>query len=121
MIKACLLGLLLAMLAAGSVRAQTPTGTLAGIVTDATGATVVGARVAGVGTTEAPGARVFGFNNDNWHENYGPCQRTCATFSISPASSSCRGGFRLASAFRRTARLRSRRSSETPTSTATGR
>src|SRR4029453_2517946 len=45
MTKACLHGLLLSMLAVGSVRAQTPTGTIAGIVTDATGAALVGARL----------------------------------------------------------------------------
>jgi len=32
----------------------------------------VGTNGTGVGTTEAPGGRVFGFNNDNWFENYGP-------------------------------------------------
>ena len=26
----------------------------------------------GTGTTEAPAGRIFGFNNDNWFENYGP-------------------------------------------------
>jgi hypothetical protein len=32
----------------------------------------VGSNGTGTGTTEAPGGRVFGFNNDNWLENYGP-------------------------------------------------
>jgi hypothetical protein len=45
MIKAWLHGLFLSMLAVGGVRAQTPTGTIAGVVTDATGAALSGARV----------------------------------------------------------------------------
>ncbi len=32
----------------------------------------VGTNGTGVGTSEAPGGRVFGFNNDDWFENYGP-------------------------------------------------
>jgi hypothetical protein len=32
----------------------------------------VGTNGTGTGTNEAPGGRVFGFNNDNWFENYGP-------------------------------------------------
>lgn len=32
----------------------------------------VGSNGTGVGTTENPGGRVFGFNNDDWSENYGP-------------------------------------------------
>ena len=32
----------------------------------------VGTNATGTGTSEAPGGRVFGFNNDNWFENYGP-------------------------------------------------
>ena len=32
----------------------------------------VGSNGTGTGTTEAPGGRVFGFNNDSWLENYGP-------------------------------------------------
>ena len=32
----------------------------------------VGTNGTGTGTTEAPAGRVFGFNNDNWFENYGP-------------------------------------------------
>ena len=32
----------------------------------------VGTNGTGTGTTEAPGGRVFGFNNDDWFENYGP-------------------------------------------------
>ena len=32
----------------------------------------VGSNGTGTGTAEAPGGRVFGFNNDNWFENYGP-------------------------------------------------
>ncbi len=32
----------------------------------------VGSNATGTGTSEAPGGRVFGFNNDNWFENYGP-------------------------------------------------
>ena len=32
----------------------------------------VGTNGTGTGTTENPGGRVFGFNNDNWFENYGP-------------------------------------------------
>jgi hypothetical protein len=31
----------------------------------------VGTNGTGTGTTEAPGGRVFGFNNDDWFENYG--------------------------------------------------
>lgn len=45
MIKASPLGLLLLMLALGSASAQTPTGTIAGFVTDRTGAALTGARV----------------------------------------------------------------------------
>ena len=32
----------------------------------------VGTNGTGVGTTEAPGGRALGFNNDDWFENYGP-------------------------------------------------
>jgi hypothetical protein len=32
----------------------------------------VGTNGTGTGTSENPGGRVFGFNNDNWLENYGP-------------------------------------------------
>jgi len=32
----------------------------------------VGSNGTGAGTMEASGGRVFGFNNDNWFENYGP-------------------------------------------------
>jgi hypothetical protein len=32
----------------------------------------VGSNGTGTGTSENPGGRVFGFNNDNWLENYGP-------------------------------------------------
>ena len=32
----------------------------------------VGTNGTGTGTSEAPGGRVFGFNNDDWFENYGP-------------------------------------------------
>jgi Carboxypeptidase regulatory-like domain len=32
----------------------------------------VGTNGTGTGTSEAPGRRVFGFNNDDWFENYGP-------------------------------------------------
>ena len=32
----------------------------------------VGTNGTGTGTAEATGGRVFGFNNDNWFENYGP-------------------------------------------------
>ncbi|HEX6730720.1 MAG TPA: hypothetical protein VF074_11935, partial [Pyrinomonadaceae bacterium] len=32
----------------------------------------VGTNGTGSGTTESAGGRVFGFNNDNWFENYGP-------------------------------------------------
>jgi hypothetical protein len=32
----------------------------------------VGTNGTGLGTSEAPGGRVFGFNNDDWFENYGP-------------------------------------------------
>jgi hypothetical protein len=32
----------------------------------------VGSNGTGVATSENPGGRVFGFNNDNWFENYGP-------------------------------------------------
>jgi hypothetical protein len=32
----------------------------------------VGSNGTGTGTSEAPGGRVFGFNNDDWFENYGP-------------------------------------------------
>jgi hypothetical protein len=32
----------------------------------------VGANGIGTGTSEASGGRVFGFNNDDWFENYGP-------------------------------------------------
>ena len=32
----------------------------------------VGSNGTGTGTTENPNDRVFGFNNDNWSENYGP-------------------------------------------------
>jgi hypothetical protein len=32
----------------------------------------VGTNSTGTGSTENPGGRVFGFNNDNWLENYGP-------------------------------------------------
>ena len=32
----------------------------------------VGTNATGTGTSEAPAGRVFGFNNDNWFENYGP-------------------------------------------------
>ena len=32
----------------------------------------VGSNGTGTGTTENPGGRVFGFNNDDWFENYGP-------------------------------------------------
>jgi hypothetical protein len=32
----------------------------------------VGSNGTGTGTTEAAGGRVFGFNNDDWFENYGP-------------------------------------------------
>jgi hypothetical protein len=32
----------------------------------------VGSNGTGTGTTEASGGRVFGFNNDDWFENYGP-------------------------------------------------
>ena len=32
----------------------------------------VGTNGTGTGTTEASGGRVFGFNNDNWFDNYGP-------------------------------------------------
>jgi len=32
----------------------------------------VGTNGTGVGTSEASGGRVFGFNNDDWFENYGP-------------------------------------------------
>ena len=32
----------------------------------------VGTNGTGVGTSEAPGGRVFGFNNNDWFENYGP-------------------------------------------------
>lgn len=32
----------------------------------------VGTNGTGTGTTENPGGRVFGFNNDDWFENYGP-------------------------------------------------
>jgi hypothetical protein len=32
----------------------------------------VGSNGTGTGTSENPGGRVFGFNNDNWFENYGP-------------------------------------------------
>jgi hypothetical protein len=32
----------------------------------------VGTNGTGTGTSEASGGRVFGFNNDNWFENYGP-------------------------------------------------
>jgi hypothetical protein len=32
----------------------------------------VGTNGTGTGTTEAAGGRVFGFNNDDWFENYGP-------------------------------------------------
>jgi hypothetical protein len=32
----------------------------------------VGSNGTGTGTTEAAGGRVFGFNNDDWSENYGP-------------------------------------------------
>jgi len=32
----------------------------------------VGTNGTGTGTFEAPGGRVFGFNNDDWFENYGP-------------------------------------------------
>ncbi|MBA2647474.1 MAG: hypothetical protein H0U81_11830, partial [Pyrinomonadaceae bacterium] len=32
----------------------------------------VGTNGAGTGTSEASGGRVFGFNNDDWFENYGP-------------------------------------------------
>ena len=32
----------------------------------------VGSNGTGTGTTEAPAGRWFGFNNDNWLENYGP-------------------------------------------------
>lgn len=32
----------------------------------------VGSNGTGTGTTESPGGRVFGFNNDDWLENYGP-------------------------------------------------
>jgi Carboxypeptidase regulatory-like domain len=32
----------------------------------------VGSNGTGTGTSEAPAGRVFGFNNDNWFENYGP-------------------------------------------------
>ncbi len=35
-------------------------------------ATTVGTNGTGTGTSEAPGGRVFGFNNDDWFENYGP-------------------------------------------------
>lgn len=35
-------------------------------------ASYVGANGTGTGTTENPGGRVFGFNNDNFFENYGP-------------------------------------------------
>ena len=43
--KALPIGLLLWMLASGSASAQTPTGTIAGVVTDGTGAALAGARV----------------------------------------------------------------------------
>ena len=45
MIKASALGLILLMLVLGSAHAQTPTGTIAGVVTDQTGAALTGARV----------------------------------------------------------------------------
>ena len=45
MIKASPLGLLLLLLALGSARAQTPTGTIAGVITDPSGAAITGARV----------------------------------------------------------------------------
>lgn len=32
----------------------------------------VGTNGTGTGTSESPGGRVFGFNNDDWFENYGP-------------------------------------------------
>ena len=32
----------------------------------------VGTNGTGLGTSEAPGGRVFGFNNDDWFENHGP-------------------------------------------------
>jgi hypothetical protein len=32
----------------------------------------VGSNGTGTATSEAPGGRVFGFNNDDWFENYGP-------------------------------------------------
>ena len=32
----------------------------------------VGTNGTGTGTTETPAGRWFGFNNDNWLENYGP-------------------------------------------------
>ena len=32
----------------------------------------VGTNGTGTGTSEASGGRVFGFNNDDWFENYGP-------------------------------------------------
>jgi hypothetical protein len=44
----------------------------------------VGSNGTGTGTTEIPGGRVFGFNNDNWFENYGPLptdQRHVLNFS----------------------------------------
>jgi hypothetical protein len=34
-------------------------------------ASFVGSNGTGTGTSEAPGGRVFGFNNDDWFENYG--------------------------------------------------
>jgi hypothetical protein len=33
---------------------------------------LIGSNGTGTGTSENPGGRVFGFNNDNWLENYGP-------------------------------------------------